>query len=176
MEQLVHYPWYVKIIFWLQKRNYGSVLNSALIWAKSPRVFFALSWLYASLERKSSPISPVLRTLIIVRISQINGCVFCVDLNTAVLLKRGVTLEKAQALRQWQTSVLFSDLEKLVLEYAEAVTDSIQKISEVLKRQMQSHFSEAEIVELTALIAFQNMSTKFNNAFGVAPQGFCTID
>ncbi len=176
MQQSIYYPWYVKIIFWLQKRNYGVILNSALIWAKSPIVFLGLSWLYASLERKKSPIAPVLRTLIIVRVSQINGCAFCIDLNTSVLCKRGVSLEKAQALTYWKQSELFSDLEKLVLEYTEVVTDSNQKISEALKHQIQSYFSEEEIVEITALIAFQNMSTKFNNAFGVAPQGFCGID
>ena len=176
MKETKHYPWYVKIIFWLQKRKYGDVLKSSLIWAKSPRIFLALSWLYGSIDRKNSPISPALRSLVIVRISQINGCSFCVDLNTTVLIERGVDLDKAEALSTWQLSSLFSDKEKLVLEYAEAVTDSTKKISDRLKAEMNKIFNEEKLVELTALIAFQNMSTKFNNAFGVEPQGFCSID
>jgi len=169
------YPWYIKLIFWLQKRKYGEVLNSATIWAKSPKIFLALSWLYATLDRKNSPLTPGLRSLVIVRVSQINGCSFCIDLNTSVLFSRGVSSEKAMALQNWNTSKLFTDLEKTVLEYAEAVSDSSKKISKDLQTRIQELFSETDLVELTALIAFQNMSTKFNNAFGIEPQGFCSV-
>lgn len=51
-------PWYVRIIFWLQRRHYGEVLNSARLWAKSPRVFLGLSFLYGALDRKTSPYIP----------------------------------------------------------------------------------------------------------------------
>jgi AhpD family alkylhydroperoxidase len=169
------YPWYVQILFWLQKRKYGAVLKSATVWAKAPRVFLALSWLYGVLDRKRSPLSPSLRSLVIVRISQINGCSFCIDLNTAVLLARGVSIEKALALQRWRTSELFTDLEKATLEYAEAVTTSREKINPELWLTMREFFNETALVELTALIAFQNMSTTFNNAFGIEPQGFCSL-
>jgi len=173
---MTKYPWYVKIIFWLQKRKYGEVLKSAIIWAKSPKIFLALSWLYGVLDRNSSPLSASLRSLVIVRISQINGCSSCIDLNTSVLLSRGISKEKALVLQNWRTSELFTNLEKVTLEYAEAVTDSSKKVKNELRSKIQGFFSETELVELTALIAFQNMSTKFNNAFGVEPQGFCSID
>lgn len=68
------YLWYVHLIFWGQKRKYGEILRSAKIWAKSPSLFLALSWLYASINRKSSPIAPDLRSFVIVRISQIRSC------------------------------------------------------------------------------------------------------
>lgn len=168
-------PWYVRILFFLQKRTYGTVLNSARTWAKSPRVFFALSFLYGALERKSSPLTPSLRSLVIVRVSQVNGCGFCIDLNTATLLKRGVSSEKVHALAHWRGSHLFDDFEKLVLEYSEAVTLSVGPIETLLHERMQDHFTQSVLVDLTALIAFQNMSTKFNNAFGIPVQGFCPI-
>lgn len=169
------HPWYVRCIFYLQKRKYGEVLNSAKIWAKSPGLFLALSCLYGVLDRKKSPISPALRSIIIVRVSQLNSCNFCIDLNTKVLLSRNVSEEKALALENWTSSDLFTDLEKTVIEYTEAVSDSSKQLEQGLKNKIQGFFSETELVELTALIAFQNMSTKFNNAFGVEPQGFCSI-
>jgi AhpD family alkylhydroperoxidase len=169
-------PWYVRILFFVQKRNYGVVLNSARTWAKSPRVFMALSFLYGVLERKSSPLTPSLRSLVIVRISQMNGCGFCIDLNTATLLKRSVSLEKVAALARWKTSDLFDDFEKLVLEYSEAVTLSTGPVDGVLQERVQTHFTQSALVDLTALIAFQNMSTKFNNAFGIPVQGFCPVE
>lgn len=172
---LTKYPWYVRLIFWLQKKHYGAVLNSATLWAKSPKLFLALSLFYGMLDRKNSPISPALRSLVLVRISQINGCAFCIDLNTSVLLSRGISIEKALALAHWRTSELFTEQEKITLAYAEAVTDSSKAISPQIQNDLKSIFNETDRVELTALIAFQNMSTKFNNAFGVDSQGFCTI-
>lgn len=167
------YPWYVNIIFWLQKKKYGSVLHSAKVWARSPKIFLALSSLYGSIERKTSPISQLLRSLILVRVSQINGCSFCIDLNTSMMLQRGFGRDKIQALSNWQSSDLYNDQEKLVLQYTESVTNSTT--TKVLRDQMNSIFNEEELVELTAIIAFQNMSAKFNNAFGIEPQGFCSI-
>lgn len=85
-------------------------------------------------------------------------------------------MEKVQALNKWRESSLFSDEERLVLEYVEAVTDSKGEIRAPIKTQMAQQYTDKDLVEITALIAFQNMSTKFNNAFGIAPQGFCSLE
>ena len=57
--------------------------------------------LYGMIDRRSSPIDAALRSLVTVRVSQINTCSFCVDLNSATLIKRGVSLEKVEALETW---------------------------------------------------------------------------
>ena len=85
-----HFSWYVRLIFWIQKRRYGAVLEPTRLWGRSPRVFAALASLYGALDRSSSPIEPALRSLVTVRVSQINWCAFCVDINSATVLKRGV--------------------------------------------------------------------------------------
>jgi AhpD family alkylhydroperoxidase len=90
------YPWYLRPFFWNQKRKYGQVLKPALIWARVPRLFAAIAILYGVLDRKSSPINPVLRSLITVRVSQINGCRFCIDINSAVLAKRTGSMKKVE--------------------------------------------------------------------------------
>ena len=167
-------PWYVRIIFWLQRRHYGEVLNSARLWAKSPRVFLGLSFLYGALDRKTSPLSPQIRSLIIVRVSQLNGCAFCTDLNTSVLLKRGVPIGKINALNGWRKSSLFTECEKATLDYTESVI-YLKKTSPILRKKLSQFYAPEELVEMTALIAFQNMSTTFNNAFDIDPQGFCHL-
>ena len=98
------YPWYVRWLFRLQRKNYGDVLEPGKLWGRSPRVFLGVALLYGALNRKSSPIDPVLRALITVRVSQINWCTFCVDINSATLLKRGVPLDKVEALPTWKQS------------------------------------------------------------------------
>jgi len=172
---LAAYPWYLRPFFWNQRRKYGAVLESALLWARSPKIFLGVALLYGAIDRKSSPVPPALRSLVTVRVSQLNGCRFCVDLNSATLLKRGVPVEKVAALAAWQTSNLFNAQERAALAYAEAVTLPDRGVDHALMSQLKQHFDDGAIVELTALIAFQNMSSKFNSALAVPPQGFCKL-
>ena len=169
------YPWYLRPFFWNQKRKYGQILKPALIWARVPRLFAAIAILYGVLDRKSSPINPVLRSLITVRISQINGCRFCIDINSAVLAKRTGSMNKVEALERWEESGLFDNKEKVVLEYVEAITYTDRQVDDNLTQRLYEYFNEDEIVELTGLIAFQNLSSKFNSALDLPAQGFCRL-
>lgn len=169
------YPWYLRPFFWNQRRKYEAVLDAALLWARTPKVFLGVAFLYGMIDRKRSPLDPALRSLVTVRVSQLNGCRFCVDLNSATLIKRGVEIDKVMALDNWQSSALFDPRERIALEYAEAVTLRSAQIDEALVAVMKRHFDDDCIVELTALIAFQNMSSKFNSALRVPAQGFCRI-
>lgn len=131
--------------------------------------------LYGMIDRKSSPLKPALRALVTVRVSQINWCPFCIDLNSASLLKRGASPEKIAALDNLRESNLFDGAERVSLDYAEAVTRSDRQVDDALIARLRKHFDDDAIVELTGLIAFQNMSSKFNSALGVPAQGFCRI-
>ncbi|MCK9621420.1 MAG: carboxymuconolactone decarboxylase family protein [Methylobacter sp.] len=169
------YPWYLRPFFWNQKRKYGQLLKPALIWARVPRLFAAIAILYAVLDRKSSPIDPVLRSLITVRVSQINECRFCIDINSAMLAKRTGSMNKVAALEQWVESKLFDNKERVVLEYVEAVTYTDRQVGDDLSQRLHEYFNEDEIVELTGIIAFQNLSSKFNSALDLPAQGFCRL-
>ena len=169
------YPWYIRPFFWNQKRKYGQVLNPALIWARVPGLFAAIAILYGVLDRKSSPIDPVLRSLITVRVSQINECRFCIDINSAVMAKRTGSMNKVEALERWQESKLFDNKERVVLEYVEAVTYTGRQVDDDLSRRLREYFNEDDIVELTGLIAFQNLSSKFFSALDLPAQGFCRL-
>jgi len=135
----------------------------------------AVASVYGVLDRKKSLLAPELRSLISIRVSQINWCRFCVDLNSATFIKRTHSEEKCQALEHWRQSSLFSDIEKSALHYAEQMTYANQQVDEDCFNELKNHFDQKAIVELTALIAFQNMSSKFNSALDIEPQGFCRI-
>lgn len=168
-------PWYLRPFFWNQRRKYGVVLESALVWARAPKVFLGVAFLYGMIDRKNSPLHPVLRSLVTVRVSQLNGCSFCVDINSATLLKRGVAQDKVAALADWSQSNMFSENERIALEYTEAVTLRSNAIDDELMQRLKEYFNDDAIVELTALISFQNLSSKFNSALGVPAQGFCRM-
>lgn len=170
------YPWFIRLFFWKQRHKYGRILEPGMIWGRSPKLFATLALLYGAIDRRSSPISPALRSLVTVRVSQINHCAFCVDINSATLLKRGVSLEKASALSDWRGAKglhLFSEEERLALEYAEAMT--LNQVDDDLRGRLKKRWCDDALVELTGLIAFQNMSSKFNAALDLPAQGFCQL-
>jgi AhpD family alkylhydroperoxidase len=169
------YAWYLRPFFWNQRRKYGRVLDAALLWARSPRLFLGVAILYGMIDRRRSPIEPALRSLVTVRVSQINWCAFCVDLNSATLLSRGASPEKVEALGAWRHSPLFTERERAALDYTEAVTRSDARVEDAHFERLRAHFDDDAIVELTGLIAFQNLSSKFNAALAVQPQGFCSL-
>ena len=83
------YPFYLRPFFWNQRRKYGQVLKAALLWARSPRLFMGVAVLYGMIDRASSPVDPALRSLVTVRVSQINDCPFCVDINSVIRRRLG---------------------------------------------------------------------------------------
>ncbi len=174
-KELNQYPLWLRPFFWSQKRRYGKVLKPGLVWALQPKLFAAVATLYGVLDRKSSPISPVLRSLITVRVSQINHCAFCVDINAATLIKRSGTEKQIEHLAHWRRSDRFDDKEKVVLEYVEAVTITDEMVTAELMDRVKVYFDDAALVELTGLIAFQNLSSKFNAALDVPAEGFCQL-
>jgi alkylhydroperoxidase family enzyme len=82
----------------------------------------------------------------------------------------GVAVEKILDIPNYKTSSLFDDRERVALEYADRITITELDVSEQFFAQVQSCFSENEIVELTATIAWENCSSKFNRALRVNSQ------
>ena len=144
-----------------------------MLWGRSKWVFASVALLYGALDRRSSPLPPALRSLVTVRVSQINHCAFCVDINSATLERRGVPDEKIEALAGWRGSALFSDDERLALEWAEAMT--LNRVDDDLRSRLKTRWSDDAIVELTGLVGFQNLSSKFNAALDAPAQGFCRL-
>jgi alkylhydroperoxidase family enzyme len=75
----------------------------------------------------------------------------------------------------WRDSALFSEPERLALDYAERMTVTGQRVDDAFFARLTQHYSEAQIVELTAAIAFENFRSKFNPPLGIEAQGFCPL-
>ena len=83
--------------------------------------------------------------------------------------------EKLGEVLDWRESKLFSPMERVALEYAERITTTGQKVDDALFAELKKHFTEAQIVELTAAIAMENFRSKFNPPLGIEAQGFCMV-
>ncbi len=91
-------------------------------------------------------------------------------------MQEGLSEAQMDALVDYATSAHFSDREKLALTYAERITISDQDIDEALFAQIQKEFSAPEaIVELTAIVSFENFRSKFNHALLIESNGICRI-
>ena len=84
-------------------------------------------------------------------------------------------LDRVAEVLTWRDSTLFSESERVALEYAEAVTYTDRQVDDALFAEVKKNFTEPQIVELTAAIAFENFRSKFNPTLGVEAQGFCLV-
>ena len=166
-------PVSVKPIAAMQKKHFGAVLNPTRWWGRMPRLFWLVELFVGFLERRQARLSPVLRSLLMTRVSQLCHCAFCIDANSLRLAERCGALDKVQAVSQWQESTLFSAEERAALAYAEATTATPPQVSEAVKTDLKQYYCDETITEMTALIAFQNLSARFNAALDIPAQGLC---
>jgi len=95
-----------------------------------------------------------------------------VDIGSAGGRKIGITEAQLRDLSNYQNSAAFSPLEKLALDYTMEMTKTPMEVPEALFDALRRHFNEAQLVELTAAIAWENYRARFDHAFGIQAQGF----
>jgi alkylhydroperoxidase family enzyme len=94
------------------------------------------------------------------------------DIGSAVSRRLGVTEQQLVDLADFETSSAFTEVEKLVLRYAVAMTRTPVDVSDELFADLQRHFNPQQMVELTSAIAWENYRARFDHAFGVEAEGF----
>jgi alkylhydroperoxidase family enzyme len=97
------------------------------------------------------------------------------DINAARVAEGENGAAKMRGIATWRESNLFSAAERVALDYTERMTITGQKVDDALFAELKAHFTEAQIVELTAAIALENFRSKFNPALGIEAQGFCLV-
>jgi len=125
---------------------------------------------FAAAARSTGSLDRRLKNLVDVRVSQINGCAFCLDMHAREARELGETQQRLDCLAGWRELPAFTERERAALEWAEALT----RIAEThapddLYARLQTHFSEAEIVDLTVAIAVMNAWNRTQIAMRRAP-------
>jgi alkylhydroperoxidase family enzyme len=100
------------------------------------------------------------------------GCSWCLDIGYFQAQNQDLDLAKASQVPRWRESEVFTPLERDVLEYAEAMTNTPPTVTDELSGRLLDRLGPAAMVELTAFIAFANMATRSNVALGIESQGF----
>jgi AhpD family alkylhydroperoxidase len=113
-----------------------------------------------------------LQALAQLKAATLTQCEYCIDLGSQISRQWGLTDEELLALPAYRTSPLFTDVEKLVLDYAVGMSRTPVDVPDALLARLREHFSETQLVALTHLIALENMRGRFNLALGVGAAGF----
>jgi alkylhydroperoxidase family enzyme len=100
------------------------------------------------------------------------GCSWCLDINYFAALNQNLDLAKASQVPRWREAKVFTPLERDVLEYAEAMTNTPSTVTDELSASLLERLGPAALVELTVFIAFANMAARANTAHGITSQGF----
>jgi AhpD family alkylhydroperoxidase len=156
----------------LAGRETEQMLEPLAIFAHSPKLLAG----YGRLEHATAKLSSVesrLSDLAELKAATMTSCEYCIDLGSQIARRRsGITDEQLLALPRYQESELFTDLEKLVLDYAVAISRTPVDVPDELFAKLQEHFDEQQLVELTYVIAHENFRGRFNLAFRIGSAGF----
>jgi AhpD family alkylhydroperoxidase len=112
---------------------------------------------------KKSLIEEKLQELVSFRVSQINGCAYCLDMHSKDLRAHGETEQRLYALNAWRETAFYTDRERAALAWAEAVTAA--KVPEEVYSRVKTQFSDEELVDLTLAVSTINTWNRFNIAF-----------
>lgn len=119
----------------------------------------------SSIERK-------LRYMMELRVSQINGCAYCVDLHSKQLRKEGETEQRIDCLSVWDEVTFYTERERAALEWAEAVTRvEATRVPDDVYERVSRHFGERELVDLTLVVANMNFWNRIAISFRRQPPG-----
>jgi alkylhydroperoxidase family enzyme len=148
----------------------GNGIEPMQIWAHQPKMMMGMGR-FNQAVRKGSSVDERLKYLVELKGAQMIGCEFCVDLGSQICRNSGFSDEELLALTRYSRSDLFTEREKLALDYAVAVMRTPVEVTDELFARMKEHFSDAQLVEITALLTLVNLD-RFNAAFGIGSAGF----
>lgn len=105
-------------------------------------------------------------------VASLVGCTWCLDFNYFTVHNEGLDVAKAREVPRWRESEVFTPLERDVLAYAEAMSQTPPTVTDELSARLLEQLGAAALVELTAVVAFANLTTRGNVALGIESDGF----
>jgi AhpD family alkylhydroperoxidase len=170
----------VRLIYWFMGRGmktmtgrapvHGSGIEPVELWAHRPKMMTGMGK-FQQAVRKGTAVDERLKNLVELKGAQMIGCEYCVDLGSQICRHAGLSDDELLALPRYRDSNLFTEREKIALEYTVGVMRTPVAVTDELFARMTDHFSDEQIVEMTALLAVVNLD-RFNAAFGIGSAGF----
>ena len=153
------------------RKSGGTLPEPVALMAHSPGLMNGYGAIEMAFERsKRAP--KKLKELAELKAAALCGCEWCMDFGSWISRGSGITEEQMRALPEFRDSDAFDADEKLVLEYAEAISRTPVEVPEEVFDRLRERFDEAQIVELTFAAAIENVRARFNWALGIESQDY----
>ncbi|GAA1963223.1 carboxymuconolactone decarboxylase family protein [Agromyces allii] len=153
------------------RRMLGTVPDSMGVLAHHPALMRASMGIGRKVEGLHE-LDRDLATLAVMATAAHIGCSWCLDFNYYKSRNEGLDLEKARQVPNWREATVFTPLERNVMEYAEAMSQTPPAVTDELSAALLAELGPAALVELAAKIGFMNMSSRMNIALGIHSDGF----
>jgi alkylhydroperoxidase family enzyme len=170
----------LKLVYWFMRRGmkkmtgrdaaHGTGIEPVEVWAHQPKMMSGMGK-FQQAVRKADGVDDRIKNLVELKGAQMIGCEFCVDLGSQICRNSGLSDDELLALPRYRQSDLFSEREKAALDYAVGVMRTPVDVSDELFAGMKEHFTDKQMVEITALLTVVNLD-RFNAAFGIGSAGF----
>ena len=160
-----------RLITWYSRRTYGDVLDNGLALLHNRPVL----WAVLGFERKVDKwdrLDPDLKVLAEMASASVIGCSWCMDFGYYAAHSKGLRVDKLREVPRWREADVFTELERAVLEYAEAMSVTPPVVTDEMAETLRSHLGEDGFVELSMIVAVENERSRFNSALGLTSQGF----
>ncbi len=160
-----------RVSYAIARRRFGDVPDPMRVYAHNQAVMTAWTMHELATDRATT-VPERLKHLASMRAAMVAGCEWCLDFGSFLSKGAGVSQDEMRELPRYWESDAFDETEKLVMDYATAMSRSPVEVSDDLFAELRARFDEAQLVELTDIIALENYRARFNWAFGLEGQGF----
>jgi len=154
------------------RRRFGRPVEPVSAAANHSGVLVAMGALEAAADRGWKRLDRDLRLLAVQAAAAAIGCSWCMDFGYYESLRLGADARKVREVARWRDSDAYDDAERAVLAYTEAATASPAAVGPEVVEELRRHLDEAQVVELAAWVALENLRSRFNAGLGLHTQGF----
>jgi AhpD family alkylhydroperoxidase len=163
---------FVRFTYRETRRRVGHVIEPVRVLARRPALLAGNGAMEVAFER-SHAIDEHLKELATLKAAAMVGCAFCLDIGSMIARRSGASEEQLRALGDYAGSPVFDARETLVLDLAVAMTATPVAVPDELWADLREHFDEPALVELVAMIGWENFRARTNHAWGLGSEGFC---
>ena len=157
----------------LSRRMFGHVPESlGVMWHHVPALKAGLR--FGQQLQKWDACDEGLKSFAHMAVASLVGCTWCLDFNYFMANNHGLDVERARQIPRWRESDVFTPLEREVLEYAEAMSQTPPTVTDELVESLSGQLGAAGLIELTTVIGYANFTTRSNVALGIESEGFAS--
>jgi Uncharacterized conserved protein len=164
----------MKMVYFFTRSQFGKVLMPLKVHSARLPIAFGMFYGKVSQLDKKLTLSAEIASLIRVQVARINICLFCIDTGRWAAAKASMNVAKFDALDQYETSSLFSEKERVALQYATELTKD-KTVNPIIFKRMANYYTEQEICEIVFLVASEHLYNLTNIGLNIHSDMLCDI-